>query len=63
MTIPFGSSWRKWAARRAPPLLAEFATEKKADAELDKSAELWGNGDDVTKALIKKVDAEGPLKL
>ena len=30
---------------------------------LDKSAVLWGKGDDITKALIKKVDAAGPLKL
>ena len=48
---------------RARPLLAEIAKEKKADAVLDKSAVLWGKGDDVTKALIKKVDAQGPLKI
>ena len=48
---------------RARPLLAEIAREKKADAVLDKSAVLWGNGDDVTKVLIKKVDAAGPLKI
>ena len=48
---------------RARPLLAEIAKEKKADAVLDKSAVLWGKGDDVTKALIKKGDAGGPLKL
>ena len=48
---------------RARPLLAEMAKEKKADAVLDKSAVLWGKGDDVTKALIKKVDAGGPLKI
>ena len=48
---------------RARPLLAELAKEKKADAVLVKSAVLWGRGDDVTKALIKKVDAGGPLKL
>ena len=48
---------------RARPLLAELAKEKKADAVLDKSAVLWGKGEDVTKALMKKVDAGGPLKL
>lgn len=48
---------------RARPLLAEIAKAKKADVVLDKSAVLWGTGDDVTKALIKKVDAGGPLKL
>ncbi len=48
---------------RARPLLAEMAKEKKADAVLDKSAVLWGKGDDITKALIKKVDAGGPLNL
>ncbi len=48
---------------RARPLIAEIAKEKKADAVLDKSAVLWGKGDDVTKVLIKKVDAAGPLKL
>lgn len=48
---------------RARPLVAEIAKEKKADAVLDKSAVLWGKGDDITKALIKKVDAQGPLKI
>jgi Skp family chaperone for outer membrane proteins len=48
---------------RARPILAEIAKEKKAEAVLDKSAVLWGGGEDVTKALIKKVDAAGPLKL
>jgi len=48
---------------RARPLLAEIAKAKKADVVLDKSAVLWGTGDDVTKALIKKVDAGGPLKI
>ena len=48
---------------RARPIVAELAKEKKADAVLDKSAVLWGKADDITKALIKKVDAGGPLKL
>lgn len=48
---------------RARPLLEEIAKEKKADAVLEKSAVLWVKGDDVTKALIKKIDAGGPLKL
>jgi Skp family chaperone for outer membrane proteins len=48
---------------RARPLLAELAKEKKADLVLDKSAVLWAaKAEDVTKALIKKVDAGGPLK-
>ena len=48
---------------RARPLLAELAKEKKADLVLDKSAVLWAGGaEDVTKALIKKVDAGGPLE-
>jgi len=48
---------------RARPLLAELAKEKKADLVLEKSAVLWGGAEDVTKALIKKVDAAGPLKV
>lgn len=48
---------------RARPLIAELAKEKKADAVFDKSAMLWGAAEDVTRALIKKVDAGGPLKL
>ncbi|MFO0600578.1 MAG: OmpH family outer membrane protein [Myxococcaceae bacterium] len=48
---------------RARPLLAEIAKEKKADLVLERSAVLWGSSEDVTKALIKKVDAGGPLKL
>jgi Skp family chaperone for outer membrane proteins len=48
---------------RARPLVAEIAKEKKADLVLDKSAVLFGTAEDVTKLLIKKVDAGGPLKL
>lgn len=47
---------------RARPLLAELAKDEKADLVLDKGAVLWGTAKDVTKALIKKVDAGGPLK-
>ena len=56
-------SLREALFARARPLMAEIAKEKKADVVLDKSAVLWGKGDDITKALIKKVDAGGPLKL
>ena len=56
-------SLREALFARARPLLAEIAKEKKADLVLDRSAVLWGTADDVTKALIKKVDAAGPLKL
>jgi hypothetical protein len=48
---------------RARPLLAELAKEKKAELVIDKSAVLWGGTEDVTKVLIKKVDAGGPLEL
>ena len=48
---------------RARPLVAEFAKEKKVELVLDKSAVLFGTGEDITRALIKKVDAQGPLKL
>jgi len=47
----------------ARPLLAELAKEKKAELVIDKSAVLWGGTEDVTKVLIKKVDAGGPLEL
>lgn len=57
-------SLREALFARARPLLAELAKEKKADMVLDRSAVLWGGGaEDVTKALIKKVDAGGPLKV
>ncbi len=48
---------------RARPLLAELAKEKKAEMVFDKAAVLFGDAEDVTRALIKKVDAGGPLKL
>lgn len=56
-------SLREALFARARPLVAELAKEKKADLVLDKSAVLFGSAEDVTKALIKKVDAGGPLKL
>lgn len=49
---------------RARPALAELAKEKKADLVLEKTAVLWSSAaEDVTKQLIKKVDAGGPLKV
>jgi Skp family chaperone for outer membrane proteins len=54
-------SLREALFARARPLLAEIAKEEKADLVLDRSAVLWGTAKDVTKALIKKVDAGGKL--
>ncbi len=54
---------REALVARARPLLAELAKEKKADLVLERTAVLWGAAEDVTQALIKKVDAGGPLKV
>lgn len=54
---------REALVARARPLLAELAKEKKADLVLERTAVLWGAAEDVTEALIKKVDAGGPLKV
>ena len=60
-------SWRdalrEALVARARPLLAELAREKKADLVLERTGLLWGAAEDVTQALIKKVDAGGPLKV
>lgn len=49
---------------RARPLVAAIGKEKKADLVLDRSAVLWAaNAEDVTRLLIDRVDAAGPLKL
>lgn len=49
---------------RARPLVAALGKEKKADLVVDRSAILWAaSAEDVTKVLIDRVDAAGPLKL
>lgn len=48
---------------RARPLLEAMRTERKAKWVLERSAVLAGPTEDVTDALIQKVDAGGPLPL
>lgn len=47
---------------RARPVVEQLAKEKKADAVLEKSAVLWSHAEDITQAVIARVDAGGPLK-
>jgi Skp family chaperone for outer membrane proteins len=53
---------REQLLARAKPLVAQLAKEKKADAVLEKGAVLWSTAEDITQALIARVDAGGPLK-
>ena len=47
---------------RAKPVVAELAKAKKAQAVLEKSIVVWTEAEDITAAVIAKVDAGGPLK-
>jgi Skp family chaperone for outer membrane proteins len=47
---------------RARPLIAELAKKKTLDVVLEKGAIVWSTGEDLTKDVIAKVDAGGPLK-
>lgn len=53
---------RKQLMDRATPIIAELAKAKKLDAVLEKGAVIWSNAEDLTDAVIAKVDAGGPLK-
>ncbi len=53
---------REQLLARARPVVAQLASEKKADAVLEKGAVLWSAAEDITQAVITRVDAGGPLK-
>lgn len=53
---------RKQLIERAGPIIAELAKAKKLDAVLEKGAVIWSTAEDLTNAVIAKVDAAGPLK-
>jgi Skp family chaperone for outer membrane proteins len=46
---------------RARPIAAELARQKGAVAVLERGAVFWSQGEDITAAVIAKVDAAGPL--
>jgi Skp family chaperone for outer membrane proteins len=56
------SDLRKQLMDRAGPIIAELAKAKKLDAVLEKGAVIWSTAEDLTSAVIAKVDAAGPLK-
>jgi Skp family chaperone for outer membrane proteins len=47
---------------RVKPVVQELAKKKGALAVLEKGAVLYSTGEDITKDVIAKVDAGGPLK-
>lgn len=53
---------RQQLLTRAKPIIAELAKAKKAGAVLEKSIVVWSDAEDITAAVIAKVDAGGPLK-
>lgn len=56
------ASLRQQVIDRAKPVIAELAKQKKLDVVLEKGAVVWSTGEDLTKEVIAKVDAGGPLK-
>jgi Skp family chaperone for outer membrane proteins len=57
------SSLRQQLIDRARPVIAELAKKKALDVVLEKGAVVWSTGEDLTKDVIAKVDAAGPLKV
>lgn len=55
-------SLRRQLLERAQPVIAEIAKKKKATAVLDKAAVVFGTLEDITDAVMARVDAQGPLK-
>ncbi len=53
---------RRQLLDRAKPAIAEIAKAKKVEAVLEKGAVAWSTAEDITAAVIAKVDAAGPLK-
>lgn len=47
---------------RARPVIAELAKKKNLDLVLERGAVVWSTGEDLTKDVIARVDAGGPLK-
>jgi Skp family chaperone for outer membrane proteins len=46
---------------RARPIIAELGKQKGAAAVLEKGSVAWANGEDITQAVIAKLDAGAPL--
>jgi len=46
---------------RARPAIAELAKKKGAEAVVEKSVVVWAAAEDITRDVIAKVDAAGPL--
>jgi Skp family chaperone for outer membrane proteins len=57
------SSLRQQLIDRAKPAIAELAKKKNLEVVLEKGAVVWGTLEDLTKDVIAKVDAGGPLKV
>jgi len=57
------SNLRQQVIDRAKPVVIELAKQKKLEAVLEKGAVVWSTGEDLTKEVIAKVDALGPLKV
>ncbi len=57
------SNLRQQVIDRARPVVIELAKQKKLEAVLEKGAVVWSTAEDLTKDVIAKVDAQGPLKV
>lgn len=57
------SNLRQQVIDRARPVVIELAKLKKLEAVLEKGAVVWSTAEDLTKDVIAKVDAQGPLKV
>jgi Skp family chaperone for outer membrane proteins len=54
---------RKALLERARMVVEGIAKKKKAKWVMEAGAVIWGERDDITKAVIAEVDAQGPLAL
>jgi Skp family chaperone for outer membrane proteins len=54
---------RQQVIDRAKPVVIELAKQKKLEAVLEKGAVVWSTAEDLTRDVIAKVDAQGPLNL
>lgn len=52
---------RRALLERARPIIESLAKKKKARWVMETQAVLWGDREDITKAVISEVDAQGPL--
>jgi len=62
--LEFKRAWlRKALLERARPVVESLAKKKKARWVLESGAVLWGDREDITKAVVAEIDAQGPLQL